>query len=167
MAGDFFLKIGGLEGESIDKKYSGHIEVETWSWGAAQVGSMGQGTGGGTSKVSMQDFHFTMWMNKVTPELFVRCSTGEHYSEAKLICRKAGGGTGGSDAVEYLTVTFTDVMITSYQTGGAGSTLPMDQVSLNFTKVKFEYQPQGADGKAKGGKITQSYDIKTNDASAG
>ena len=46
------------------------------------------------------------------------CATGQHLKEAKLTCRKAGGGQ-----QEYMTFTLTDVLITSYQAMGDGSTV--------------------------------------------
>ena len=158
---DYFLKVGDLKGESLDTNYKDWIEIQSFSWGATNSGSMGLGSGGGTGKVSMQDFHFTMWQNKVSPELMVRCATGEHYKDATLICRKAGGGDGGASAVEYLKVKFTDVVISSYQTGGGGTGLPIDQVSLNFTKVEVEYTPQDGNGK-KLASVKHGYDVKAN-----
>ena len=38
----------------------------------------------------------------------------------------------------------------------------MELVSLNFAKVEFSYQPQGADGKAQGGPILAGWDVKAN-----
>ena len=37
-------------------------------------------------------------------------------------------------------------MVSSYQTGGSAgaSSIPMDQFSLNFAKVSYEYMPQKA-----------------------
>ena len=40
--------------------------------------------------------------------------------------------------------------------------IPTDHVSLNFAKIEFSYQPQGADGKAQGGPILAGWDVKAN-----
>ena len=152
---DFLLKIGDLDGESIDDTYKGHIEIQSWSWGVSNSGSMGIGTGGGTGKSHHGDFHFTMWMNKCTPDLVKKCSNGQHYDTATLICRR----TGGDAKVEYLKVKFSHVLISSYQTGGS-SGIPMDSVSLNFTKIEVEYTPQDEKGK-KMGSVKMSHDVKT------
>src|SRR5690606_37166795 len=96
------------------------------------------GGGGGAGKVAMQDFHFVMQINKSSPKLFLACATGQHIKEATLTCRKAGG-----EQQEYLKVKFTDLLISSYQTGGSrGDLIPVDQVSFNFSKIEFEYKPQ-------------------------
>jgi type VI secretion system secreted protein Hcp len=51
--------------------------------------------------------------------------------------------------------------VSSYQTGGSGasSVVPLDQISLNFTKVEIEYKEQKPDGTL-GGTIKAFYDMK-------
>ena len=61
----------------------------------------------------MQDFHFTMSTNKASPKLFLACANGEHIKSAKLTCRKAG-----KDQQDYLKVTFTDLLVSQFQTNG-------------------------------------------------
>jgi type VI secretion system secreted protein Hcp len=79
----------------------------------------------------MQDFHFVMRVNKASAKLFLACASGEHIASATLTCRKAG-----KEQQEYLTIKFSDLLVTSYQTGGsAGSdVVPMEQISLNFAR---------------------------------
>ncbi len=157
---DFFLKIDGIPGESKDSKLKDHIQVESWSWGESNTGSNAVGGGGGGGRVSMQDFHFTMLMNKASPKLMRACAAGDHIKEAKLICRKAGG-----EQLEYLHITLSDLLVSSYQTGGSSGSgvLPIDQVSLNFTKIKVEYKEQNETGKLGGG-IVGGYDLKAGKA---
>jgi type VI secretion system secreted protein Hcp len=157
---DYFLKIDGIEGESTDAKHKGEIDVESWSWGASNAGSFAAGGGGGVGKVQMQDFNFVMRVNKASAKLMVTCATGAHVKKAVLTCRKAG-----KEQQEYLKVTFTDLLVSSYQSGGnASNTLPMDQIALNFAKIEFEYKEQKADGTL-GGSIKSGYDLKTQTSS--
>src|SRR5438105_2313480 len=86
---DYYLKIDGIDGESTKKGVEKWIEVISWGWGASNTGSMTHG-GGGTGRVSVVDFHFSMTVNKATPKLFLACATGERIKHATLICRKAG-----------------------------------------------------------------------------
>ena len=154
---DYFLKIDGIEGEAEDAKHGKEIEVLSWSWGEAQVGSHTHGTGGGAGKVSMQDFHFTMTACKASPKLFLACATGEHIKSAVLTCRKAG-----KEQQEYLKYTFTELLISSYQTGGsAGNVVPTDSISFNFTKIETSYKVQKADGTL-GDEFKAGYDLKKN-----
>lgn len=154
---DYFLKLQGIDGESTDSKHSGEIEVLSWSFGATQAGSFGAGSGGGAGKVQMQDFHFVMKVNKASPKLMLACATGEHIKSAKLTCRKAGG-----DQQEYMSVTLSDALVSSYQTGGsAGDAIPTDQFSLNFSKIEYEYKPQKQDGTLDS-PVKTGYDLKAN-----
>jgi type VI secretion system secreted protein Hcp len=153
---DYFLKIDGIQGESQDSKHKSEIEIESFSWGANQSGTASHGGGMGGGRVQMQDFHFVMNVNKSSPKLMLACANGEHIKSAILTCRKAG-----KDQQEYLKVTFTDLLVSSYQTGGSGasSVVPLDQISLNFTKVEIEYKEQKPDGTL-GGTIKAFYDMK-------
>jgi type VI secretion system secreted protein Hcp len=155
---DFFLKIDGIEGESQDKTHKGEIPVMSWSFGAAQSGTSSHGSGAGGGKVNFQDFHFVMTVNKSTPKLLEKCADGTHIKNAVLVCRKAGG-----TQQEYLKVTFTDILVSSYQIGGSGGSdiIPTDQVSLNFSKIEFEYKEQKPDGSL-GGAIKSGWDQKLN-----
>lgn len=154
---DYFLKIDGIPGESHDSKHKDEIDLLSWSWGETQSGTHVGGGGGGAGKVSMQDFTFTMRVNKATPKLMLACATGDHIKKAVLTCRKAG-----REQQEYLLVTFTDLLVSSYQTGGSsGDTVPLDTISLNFSKIEFDYKPQKEDGTL-GGSVKVGYDIKAN-----
>jgi type VI secretion system secreted protein Hcp len=155
---DYFLKLDGIDGESEDKTHSKEIQIESWSFGAQQSGSMAHGGGGGGGKVSMQDFHFVMRANTASPKLFLACASGEHIKKAVLTCRKAG-----KDQQEYLKWQFTDLLVSSYQTGGAGSSdvLPLDQISLNFAQVEVAYKAQKADGTLAGA-LTAGWNLKQN-----
>ena len=42
------------------------------------------------------------------------------------------------------------------------SEIPSEHFSLNFAKVEYSYQQQGADGKAQGGPILAGWDVKAN-----
>jgi type VI secretion system secreted protein Hcp len=156
---DYFLKIDGIAGESLDAKHKGEIELESWSWGETQQGTTGSvGSGGGAGKVSMQDFHFVMKVNKASPLLFQACANGAHIATALLTCRKAG-----KDQQEYLTWSFEKLLISGYQTGGSGGAaniLPVDQVSFNFQKITISYKAQNPDGTLAGA-VTKGYDTGT------
>jgi type VI secretion system secreted protein Hcp len=156
-AADYFLKIDGIEGESQDSKHKGEIEIQSFSFGATQTGSFAAGGGGGAGKVSMQDFHFTVPVNKSSPKLMLACASGQHIKKAVLTVRKAG-----KEQQEYLKYTFSDILVSSYQTGGGGGdVMPVDQISLNFAKIEQEYKEQKADGTLAGS-VKAGWDLKQN-----
>ena len=155
---DYFLKLDGIEGESHDAKHKGEIDLESWSWGESQSGTHSAGGGGGAGKVAMQDFHFVMKVNKASPKLLLLCANGQHIKKAVLTCRKAG-----KDQQEFLKIEFTDLLVSSYQTGGSGHSdiLPTDQISLNFAKIEYTYKQQNPDGTL-GGPVQAGWDLKQN-----
>jgi type VI secretion system secreted protein Hcp len=178
---DAFLKIDGIKGESADHKHKGEIDIESFSWGMSQTGVSATGGGGGAGKVKVHDISFTKGTDAASPLLFLNCASGAHIKEANFVVRKAGG-----EQLEYLKIKLTDVLVSSYKPHGAqnatidwgdGSTaddweanaspvpseaIPTEQFSLNFSKIEYSYQAQGADGKAQGGPIMAGWDVKAN-----
>jgi type VI secretion system secreted protein Hcp len=156
---DYFLKIDGIEGESMDDKHKNEIDIQSWSWGETNVGDAAFRGGLGAGKVSMQDFHFTMKVNKATPKLMQACASGEHIKKGILTCRKSG-----KQQQEFLKVTLSDFIVSSYQSGGSASdVIPTDQISLNFSKIEFEYKEQKPTGEL-GGTVKGGWDAKANKA---
>jgi len=144
---DYFLKIDGIDGESQKDKHTDEIELLSFSWGESNAGTFAYGGGGGAGKVSMSDFSFMKVMDKASPALFLACANGEHIKTAKLSCRKAG-----KNQQDFLKITLSDLIISSYQTGGSGGSdvVPTESISINFAKIEFEYAEQKADGTLKG-----------------
>ena len=157
---DYFLKIEGIDGEAQDKTHKNEVQLESWSFGETNAGTAQSGLGMGAGKVQMGDFHFVMRSNKASPKLFLACASGEHIKKAVLTCRKAG-----KDQQEYLKWTFTELLVSSYQTGGSASSdvVPLDQISINFTEAQIDYKEQKADGTL-GGAVTTKYNVKSQSA---
>jgi type VI secretion system secreted protein Hcp len=144
---DYFLKIEGIEGESTAAGYEGQLEIISFSWGVERARD--------TNAPTLADLKIVAKVNKATPKLMLACATGQHIPEAKLTCRKAGGSAGGGG---YYKITFSDLVVSSYQTGGSGSSsgdvVPTDQFSLNFSQIKVEYEPQDDLGNPTGPIVT-------------
>ena len=156
MAGQYFLKIDGIEGESLDEQHKGEIELDSWMFGGAMSGPLKTGSGAGAGKFTAQDFQFTAKVSKASPMLFLACTTGRRMPKATMTGRK-----GGDRPVDYFTITLSDVMISSYQENGASGTgmAPMEQVSCVFTKIQLEYRPINEDGSL-GNPVSATYDVK-------
>jgi type VI secretion system secreted protein Hcp len=158
VASDIHLKIGDIKGESADDKHKEEIDVENWSWGASNPGSMSYGGGGGTGKVSFHDLSFVHKVDRASPNLWMACATGEHFKDATLSSAKQGKGP-----QDFLIIKMSDVLITSVsvsETNGAGS-VPMETVTLQFGKVEMEYKMQDDKGQVGAG-VKFGYDVKAN-----
>ena len=143
MAVDMFLKLSGVEGESLDKAHGKEIDVLAWSWGASNSGSMHMGAGGGSGKVSFQDISVTKYVDKASKAILDYCTTGNHFKEGLLTVRKAGG----KEPLEYIKIGLKEVMITSVSTGGSGGEDKLtENITLNFKMFKYEYTPQKETG---------------------
>jgi len=154
-ASDYLLVLDGIAGESTDAKYPRSIEVESFSFGAANAGTTTGGTGGGAGKVSFSDISFMKRLDKASPLLYLHCAQGKHIPTATLYVRKAG-----DKPVEYYVVKLTDVLISSVQTSGGGDVV-MESLSLNFSKIEFSYAAQKPDGSLET-PVKSGWDIAEN-----
>jgi len=156
MSTDMFLKLDDIKGESQDKKHAGEIDVQAWSWGAAQMGASHGGGGSGAGKVQVSDLTITKYVDRSTPVLFQMCANGKPIKKGVLVVRKAGG-----TPLEYVTITFTQAIISSISHGaGADDRIP-ETIAFNFASVQFDYVPQKADGTADA-TVTTTYSMANN-----
>jgi type VI secretion system secreted protein Hcp len=126
MAFDAFLKIDGIPGESTDDKHKNEIDVISFSFGASRSGK---------GRVAVADFSVVKLVDKASPLLFDAACQGEVAENAYFVARKAG-----AKPLDYIKITFEDVIITGVQhTGSAGTDdLPLESVSLGFSRMEME-----------------------------
>lgn len=110
-----FLKFDGVDGEYTDSKHDKWIDVLSWSWGETNSDSKVK-SGLGASSIILK-------VDAASPNL-----------------RKGSRLPGGTLRIvnkkmrEMLVIKFTDLLISSYQTGGSsGDVVPVDQISLNLS----------------------------------
>src|SRR5688572_8295283 len=106
MAVDMFLKIDGIDGESVDIKHVKWIHVLSFSWGISD-GSRATNPPGKLSsarKVQVSDFSIVKFLDKATPKLFHKCCEGDHVADVSLEVVR----TGAEKQLEYLKIKLTD-----------------------------------------------------------
>jgi len=167
MAYDAFMWLKGgspeAKGETTDATFSKNnaFEIHSFSWGASNPVNIGSASGGaGAGKVSISSFNIMKKTDSASPALFLNCCKGQHFTEAHVVLRKAGG-----DALEYLNYDFTEVFVESIQWSGSsgGDDTPTESVSFAFGKVDLKYTPQKGKGE-KGTAIPATWDIRANTA---
>lgn len=96
--------------------------------------------------IALQDLHFNGpnqavltcrkagGSNSILIGLLRASANGQHFPEVTVQARKAGG-----TQQEFLTIKLTDVLVSSYQSGGAGA--GFDQITLNFGKLDGPMAP--------------------------
>ena len=88
--------------------------------------------------LNLQDLSVSFRQCPASPKLMAHCASGKHLTDATLTCLRASGET----AEKYLEIKLTDVVISSYQTGGSDGDLPIETMTLNFAKIEEEYFKQ-------------------------
>jgi type VI secretion system secreted protein Hcp len=144
-AADYYLKIDGIEGESIGSQGSENGgSVASWSFGASNPTSMGIG-GMGQARIaapaaaepaqgSSGTATVTRLYDKASPLLAKKCAQGEHIQSVKLTRCESG---------QCRAYELQDVVISSYSLSSGGDR-PMESLSLNFTKIEYKYAPADA-----------------------
>jgi type VI secretion system secreted protein Hcp len=158
MAVDMFLKLDGVDGESIDKEYAKCIDILSWTWGMSQTGTTHHGSGGGAGKVAVQDITITKYVDKSSLQLTSNSCSGKHIDKGSIYVRKAGG----DKPLTYIEIDMTEIIISSVAIAGTQSDdRIMETISLNFSKFAYTYYIQKDDGTGtKVGPI--SWDIAKN-----
>jgi type VI secretion system secreted protein Hcp len=148
MAFDAFLKIEAVG----DKAQELELRLESFSWGVSNSGSISSAGGLQGGKPMFQDFSFASLAGEQSPKLFEAAATGQHFPNAILTV---------TDKVQFMMVTFTDVLISSYKIdegslfsqkhveGGIPAVqlgAPMESVSFNFAKFDFQVGKNSAMG---------------------
>lgn len=157
MAGDMFLKLDGIKGESKDKSgHKGEIDIDSFSFGVSNGGTMGTGGGGGAGKVSFQDIQIQKVADLSSPSLMEACATGKHIKTGLITVRKAGG-----KQEEFYKIKLTDVLVSGVSNHGVEGGNPQESLNLNFSKIEFDYKEQAAEGTLAGN-AHFGWDVKGN-----
>jgi type VI secretion system secreted protein Hcp len=141
---DYFLRLDGIPGESVDAKHKDEIDVLAFSWGVSQTGTPAPGGGGGSGKAVFDDLLVVARSSKASPLLWLACASGTHIKTAVLTCRRSG-----KSAVEFLTFTLKDVVVGSYEVDSSDDGPPLDQIGLAYAKIETQYTPVDPAGKAQ------------------
>ena len=138
---DMFLKIADIDGDSTSEKHKGWIDVLSYSWGATLPVDRTSGGGTATGRTQSQDFSFVKYPDSASPKLMQKVCNGTHITEATLSLVKSG-----ENPQEFMKIKLSDVLISSYQTGGSAGMLPGEQVSFSFAKIELSVAEQNPDG---------------------
>ncbi len=166
---DYFLKLDGIDGESKDSKHKNEIDIISFEFKATQSGTSITGGGAGKGKVLAEDLIVRKYVDKSSPKIYQRCCSGEPIKTLTLTARKAG-----KDQQEFYKLTLTDVLVSSFQHGGAqggqtavtadaagGDWFPVEFVKFNYSTIELGYKEQQADGTLSG-ETKGTWDFKGN-----
>jgi type VI secretion system secreted protein Hcp len=147
---DIFLKLDGIAGESTDDQHKGEIDVESFAFSAKRT----------TGRVTLSPLRVLKVFDASSPKLMQDAASGHHIKSGVLTFRRSGD----PDGVEFLTYKLSDVVVSSYEQGGANPdkrTLGSleDEVGLSPAKVQVTEKTVDASGKA-GPVVTASFNLR-------
>ena len=149
---DYFLKIEGIPGESVDAKHKDEIELLSFSWGATNAAQVATGRGAG--RVTFQDLEFSKLFDKASPQLFLKCVNGQHITSMTLSARKASNGEVANR--DFLKIVFSNVLISFYKEQEPNrDEFTSEAVGALFQKMSLTFIPTNPTGAA-GAPITVS-----------
>jgi type VI secretion system secreted protein Hcp len=154
MAFSGYLKIDDIEGESKRADHEGEIIVSSFSWGATRSAFRNSGGQRESGLPEVQSLNLTKDYDASSPYLALACIKAKNLGDVILTLRKDQG----DEHSDYLTITLTNTLVESYQTGGGGGGNPVDSLTLSFDSIKVKYI-QDADDLTAGGEHEIEYDV--------
>jgi type VI secretion system secreted protein Hcp len=144
MSVDIFLKLAGIDGESVDAKHKGEIDVLAWSWGLSEEPPQ-TGGGGGVGKVKGKDLSIQKLVDLASPLLLSHSAEGKHISDGTLTARNQSKG---GVAQEFLLFKMANALVTSVNMAETSKDeiRPIETITLNFQKLEFDYRSFKQDG---------------------
>ncbi len=139
------MTISGLTG-------GGPIEVESWSFGASQAGSIASNAGLGAGRVTFNPFSITKTIDKSSPLLMQACAAHQIFPTVTMTVSPSAGVPADSQMI-----TLKNAFCSVYQqSASSGDDRPTESLSFNYSKIIYNYAPQGA-AATRGG-----WDLKAN-----
>ncbi len=154
-AADMFIKIEGIDGESVDASHDKWIDVLSVDWGSTG-GQPGAAAGGPPQRMAsptrraqpgrmeISDLSLTKTFDKSSPKLMEACAKGKQLPNMIIELTTTEDGR-----TPYIRYELTNVMVTSYSISTADGGVPMESVTLNFAAVKWDYIEQAQRGNVE------------------
>lgn len=156
--GAAYIKFDGIDGEATDADHKDWITIQSLSWGMEQEVDAATGGGAGAGKVKFDKLTIKKSVDKASPLLMRATALAEPIPTMTLELTRAGSARQGT----YLSITMTDVIITSVRTSASTSdSVPEETLSLNYSTVDFAYTPQNPDGSS-GDPVRFTWNLSTN-----
>lgn len=160
-----FLKLDTIEGEVTSKDHAKEIEVLSYEQGLETPVPTGGGRG---SRVRFSEVRIRKYVDKASIPMMLASAKGQRLRSALFTFRRG---------FDFYKVTLEDVLITKFvQRAGTETHYPLsfdtlnagadasdflDEVSLNFTRIRWEHRAQRANGSV----VTTStggWDLRNN-----
>lgn len=163
MANVYFLKLDGIDGQSLDKSHDKWIDVISFSQGAKQNVSIQRGAEV-AGRGEFLPFTFTHALDKATPKLQQFCMNGQKIAKAQFAYCQAIAGVQTpvyEVALENVKVARAEVKTITAGDEGLLGGQPLEEVDLIAGKITWKITPIKADN-TKEGAIEANFDQLSN-----
>jgi len=140
MAVEFYLKLDGFTGESVNVSFRGQIQIASFSFGGTNQSSVGIGTGSGSGKVSLGPLTLVKQPDSASSALFSAMCSGKHIATGLFSIVKAG-----ASQQAYLTLSMTEVFVTGFSTSSSNE-IPTETILLTYKEIQYTYLMQNSAG---------------------
>jgi type VI secretion system secreted protein Hcp len=156
---NIYLKLEGVDGESIDEGHEQWIELESFKWNVKNDASFATGQGGQATQGHVDKITVDKICDNSSVTLFKNCTTGKHIKSGKIECLKLDG----EKRVKYLEVELTDIMVGKVDWSGQGSEAVLHEtVELEFAEFHKTYQTQQDTGDTTSGAVEFKFNRQTS-----
>ncbi len=129
---DTYLKIKGITGESkVDSHSTDWTQVQGMTHPSSIASGAAGSSGARVGRAELSNFSIVKNVDKASPKLNLKCTSGKHIPEVTLELRRAGG-----DKQTFFKIKMTDVKIVSIRP--AGSRGKMERVTFQYKTLKWE-----------------------------
>jgi type VI secretion system secreted protein Hcp len=126
-----------IKGDSAIDGHADWITIDNISLGVGRaISSSGGGLDREVSNPSFSEISLSKSTDIASPDLWYQAIQGKSLGDAEIHFVQTGAE--GTSQV-YLKIKLTDAIISSYQASGAANHRPSESLSLNFTKIEYQY----------------------------
>ncbi|OFX14193.1 MAG: type VI secretion effector protein (Hcp) [Alphaproteobacteria bacterium RIFOXYD12_FULL_60_8] len=149
-----------IPGESLMKGYEKQIELLSFSHGLSmQVTNDQSNTVRTSGKPNIMEMTITKYMDGASPKLYDYLLRGADIGQVIITTGRNDSGA----VLPFMIYTMDEVLVSSISSSGGGGDKPVETLTLNFTRINWEYKQQKTD-VSEAGAIAAVWDIKTNQA---
>jgi type VI secretion system Hcp family effector len=164
MAGIYFIKLDGIDGQSIDKGHDKWIDVISFTHGAQQNVSIQRGAEV-TGRGQFTPFTFSHAVDKATPKLQQFCMNGQKIPKVQFaFCQSIAGVQTPVYEITLENVKVSKAEVKTIVAGDESGLLggqPVEEVDLIAGKITWKVTPIKADN-SKEGSIEANFDQLAN-----
>ena len=141
------LDIPDIKGQSTLKGFEDKIEILSFSHGVAmQITASPSVTERTSGRPNHQDLTISKYVDLSTCPMLAACNAGTNLKTVTVTVGRNDAGT----ILPYLVITLDNTIVSSSSVSSGGGDRPMETVTLNYTKIKWDFTEQKADTGKKG-----------------